>query len=101
MNFDIVVAPPAVVEIAEAAQFITERGYPQTADRWIDAIYETIASLRSSPHRCPLAREDEVFTEELRQLIYKSHRIIFTIRGQTVHVLHVRHAAMDNFRRPK
>jgi len=46
------------------------------------------------------ANENERFAEELRQLIYKPYRIIFTIRNQEVHVLHVRHSAMEDLDTP-
>jgi hypothetical protein len=44
-----------------------------------------------------LAPENEYFPEEIRNLFYgkrrNAYRIIFTIRGDTVHVLHVRRGA--------
>jgi len=45
------------------------------------------------PQRCACARENDKYDEELRQLVFRSHRIIFTIKGKTVHVMHIRHAA--------
>jgi plasmid stabilization system protein ParE len=63
-------------------------------------LLEAIASLSQMPKRCPLARENEHFSQELRQLLYgrgrNSYRVIFTIlEGQeisTVRILHIRHA---------
>lgn len=41
-------------------------------------------------------RESDAFPEiELRQLIYKSHRLIFTIRNDTVDIIHLRHVSRD------
>jgi hypothetical protein len=44
----------------------------------------TIARLEDKPHRCALTFEDEIFPEEVIQLLYgKSknvHRVLFTIR---------------------
>ena len=55
------------------------------------------------PRRCGLARENSSFKEETRQLLYgKRHhkyRTLFTIRGDEVHVLHVRHGARQAVRR--
>lgn len=46
------------------------------------------------PERCALAREDTAFHGiELRQLVFKSHRVLFVVRGGDMHVLHIRHAA--------
>ena len=61
---------------------------------------EAIASLSQMPKRCPFARENEHFSQELRQLLYgrgrNSYRVVFTIlEGQdisTVRILHIRHA---------
>lgn len=55
------------------------------------------------PSRCSLARENDYFRQEIRQVLYgrgrNSYRIIFTILvGQkisTVRVLHIRHAAQQ------
>jgi len=57
---------------------------------------EAIASLSSLPERCPLAPENARFPFEVRQLLYgrKPHvyRILFTIEGDAVKILHIRHA---------
>jgi hypothetical protein len=55
------------------------------------------------PKRCPLARENEYFSREIRQLLYgrgrNSYRILFTIvEGEdvsTVRILHIRHTAQQ------
>lgn len=55
------------------------------------------------PKRCPIARENEYFSNEIRQLLYgkgrNSYRIFFTIvEGEnilTVRILHIRHAAQQ------
>ncbi|XHR82140.1 MAG: type II toxin-antitoxin system RelE/ParE family toxin [Gloeotrichia echinulata GP01] len=55
------------------------------------------------PKRCSLARENDYFSQEIRQIIYgrgrNSYRIIFTIlvgeEISTVRVLHIRHAAQQ------
>ena len=56
-----------------------------------------IASLQEKPRRCPFAVESEVFSEEVRQLLYgrsrNKYRILFTIRKDTVYVLFVRHTS--------
>lgn len=64
------------------------------AERWLQSLYDAFDSLETRPQRCPLAREHGLIEDdELRQLVYKSYRLIFTIRGAKVHVLEVRHAA--------
>jgi plasmid stabilization system protein ParE len=59
------------------------------------ALQDAIASLAKFPERCPLAPENAAFPFEVRQLLYgyapHVYRILFTIEGQTVCVLHIRH----------
>ena len=56
-----------------------------------------IASLQEKPRRCSLATENEVFSEEVGQLLYgklrNRYRILFTIRADIVYVLFVRHTS--------
>ncbi|MFK0729886.1 MAG: type II toxin-antitoxin system RelE/ParE family toxin [Gloeotrichia echinulata HAB0833] len=64
---------------------------------------KVIESLSQMPKRCSLARENDYFSQEIRQIIYgrgrNSYRIIFTIlvgeEISTVRVLHIRHAAQQ------
>jgi plasmid stabilization system protein ParE len=66
-----------------------------TGIRWFLALEDAIASLATSPARCPLAPENADFPYEVRHLLYgrKPHvyRILFTIKGNTVSILHIRH----------
>jgi len=63
--------------------------------RWFLALEDAIASLANFPERCPLASENARFPFEIRQLLYGSkphrYRILFTIDGDRVIVLHIRH----------
>jgi hypothetical protein len=55
------------------------------------------------PKRCPLARENQYLSKEIRQLLYgkgrNSYRILFTIveteEMSVVRILHIRHAAQQ------
>ena len=62
---------------------------------WFHGLREAVASLAHSPTRCALAPENIVFPFEVRQLLYghKPHvyRVLFTIEGDVVTVLHIRH----------
>ncbi|KAM3103600.1 type II toxin-antitoxin system RelE/ParE family toxin, partial [Phormidesmis sp. 146-12] len=73
------------------------------ASQWYSELLQAIASLSQMPRRCPPARENEYFSQEIRQLLYgrgrNSYRIIFTIlEGQevsTVRILHIRHGTQQ------
>jgi plasmid stabilization system protein ParE len=42
-----------------------------------------------------VAYEDRFFAEPIRQRLFDSYKILFAIREDTVHVLHIRHQAQD------
>ena len=75
----------------------------EKAREWYDGLLKEIASLSSMPKRCALARENQYFSKEIRQLIYgkgrNSYRIIFAIleseEVSTVRILRIRHAAQQ------
>ncbi len=48
---------------------------------------------------CPLARESVSFDEAIRELLFGTgnrgtYRILFTVIGKSVYILHVRHGSM-------
>lgn len=97
MAYKVFFRPGARDEAIAAAGYIADQGVPETAHRWFEGLESAIASLAEMPRRCARARENEAFPEiELRQLAFKSHRLIFTIRADEVHVLHIRHAARQD-----
>lgn len=50
------------------------------------AVFEQLTVL---PKALPLAPENDEFAEEIRQMIVGRYRVLFTIKGRKVHVLHV------------
>jgi plasmid stabilization system protein ParE len=102
MTYRIVVEPAAEREIRSAVRWMTENASDAVAARWYNGLTKKVDGLRRQPSRCPLAAENDKFPEEIRELIYgppgkrkHKHRIIFTIREDTVHILYVRHTARD------
>jgi plasmid stabilization system protein ParE len=81
---------------AEAAIRYLRRHSRATAWRWHAALLEAVRSLEGQPERCGLAPEAEELAIELRQLLFGKrrhvYRLLFTIAGNTVNVLHIRHA---------
>jgi plasmid stabilization system protein ParE len=98
VSFSVVISRRAREEMADAAWWMFQRS-PDAALTWLDGIEQTIAELNEFPTRCPLAPESDVVGSEVRQQLYgrrqHKYRILFIIRDQTVHVLHVRHGARD------
>ena len=56
-----------------------------------------INTLKTSPHRCPVDPDSAAYGTEVRVLLYGKrqgvYRVLFTIRGDAVFVLTVRHSA--------
>ena len=94
MAYTVILEEQARNEIAEAADWIAQCS-PQRALLWHFEIEEAAFSLEESPFRCPLAPENELFPEEIRQLIFQPYRILFTVRKTTVHILRVWHSRRD------
>jgi plasmid stabilization system protein ParE len=64
-------------------------------DRWYHGIRAAILDLATSAEQCGLAYENRYFAATIRQRLYDSYKILSAIRGDRVHVLHVRHQAQD------
>jgi plasmid stabilization system protein ParE len=102
MKYHVVLTDEARQNVRAAVEWYAERSQA-AADRWYAGFLRSLNSLEENPHRCQLAVENPRFPIELRQLNYgsgrrKTHRIIFTIRPDTVAVHAVRHAAQEEWR---
>ena len=64
-------------------------------DRWYYGIRAAIRDLAASARECGLAYEDRFFAETIRHRLFDSYKILFAIRDDCVHVLHIRHQAQD------
>lgn len=63
------------------------------AQLWVRQLRTAVSEqLAVVPKGFLLAPEDEEFAEEIRQMVVGRYRVLFTIKGRKVHVLHVRGA---------
>jgi plasmid stabilization system protein ParE len=92
-RYQVIVTPEAQASIREAFLHIYA-GSPLNAERWLRRLYAEINTLESFPERCTVARESEFLEEDLRQLLFKSHRVVFSVdsANRAVYVHEVRHA---------
>lgn len=103
MKYGIEISSVAEAEADSAFLWISQVTTSQKASRWYEELLRAIESLSEMPKRCPLARENEYFSLEIRQLLYgrgrNSYRILFTIveaeEVSVVRILHIRHAAQQ------
>ena len=103
MKYRIEIASMAEAEADQAFLRLSQVTSPTTAGQWYAGLLKAIDSLAYMPKRCSLARENEYFSQEIRQLLYgrgrNLYRVLFTIlEGQgtaTVRILHIRHASQQ------
>jgi plasmid stabilization system protein ParE len=90
--------PRAMADIRAAVAW-RERQSVSSAARLHSGLLGAIRTLGNNPESCPLADETADLGLDLRELLYGRrrgvYRILFTIEGQTVNVLRIRHAAQD------
>lgn len=82
----------ARVEALQAAMYIAERS-PLNSARWQRGFEQAIRRLSVLPKAYARAPESIYFDADIRQVVYKSHRILFTVMGDVVFVLRIRHGA--------
>lgn len=103
MKYRIEISSVAEAEADGAFLRLSQVASPAKASQWYSGLLQAIESLSQMPKRCPLSRENEYFSQEVRQLLYgrgrNSYRVLFTILdGQnisTVRILHIRHASQQ------
>jgi plasmid stabilization system protein ParE len=96
MKYRVIIQPPARADIEAAYLYLRDRS-EDAAERWLSGLEEAIESLNQLPERFALAPESGEFPEHIRQLIYGRrrgrYRILYLVRENKVHVLHIRHGA--------
>ena len=71
------------------------------AQQWVRQMRTAaLKQLGVIPKAFPLAPEDNEFSEEIRQMVVGRYRVLFTIKGRKVHVLHVRGAYVGQIDQP-
>lgn len=92
MIYHVEISVPALLELEDAYLWVAARA-PRNVDRWYGRLMKAIESLNQLPTRCGLAPENDAFDVEIRQLLFGKRRgvfrILFTISGDRVRILHV------------
>jgi plasmid stabilization system protein ParE len=101
MTYRVIIQPGAERDIWAAARWIEDQSKsPAKALRWARGVRAKLETLKATPKRCPVDPDSDAFGEEVRVLLYGKrqgkYRILFAIRGDTVHVLTVRHSARQS-----
>ena len=103
MTYNVIVTPTADAEAMEAVAWYAERS-TDAAQRWHERLTRAINSLAKLPTRCPVSQEDsKALGCEVRLLLYGKrrgvYRILFSIVGDTVWILRIRHSALGPLNR--
>ncbi len=98
MKYRIILTDSAQSDIRDIVTWWSENRSSQQAEQWYGKISPAIDTLIDNPERCPLAPETDLLPTGLRQLHFGvsrsvTHRIVFTIDGNNVVIMHVRHLA--------
>ena len=95
MAFRVEQTARAKTDLDTILEWLIEQGAGEPGLRWFRKLREAIASLSELPHRCPLAPKMQSFLLRCGNsfMAAKPHRyrILFTIDGEIVVVLHIRH----------
>jgi plasmid stabilization system protein ParE len=99
MSYRVTLLPDARQELATIFTWLANRS-PQGAKTWFNRFTEALLTLEDAPLSFGLAPESEFANREVRQLIFKTkrgrrYRALFTVSGDTVHVLHIRGPGQD------
>jgi toxin ParE1/3/4 len=84
--------PAAAADLEHINEFLITH-YPRFAESTVREFYETIPSLKASPHRGRIGGE-----EGTRELVFTRmpYIVAYRIKEQTVEVLHIFHGAQDH-----
>jgi plasmid stabilization system protein ParE len=92
MSYTVVIEEPAQRSIEETFLWGVEQWGLEMAQNWYDEVFATIATLSTLPDRHALAPDMKKVPEKIRHMIFQRYRILFTVRGELVHVLYFRGA---------
>ena len=98
MSYSVLFSSRAERELESSADWWASHRSLEQARRWYASFSDVIASLAENPERYPLARENDSFPFEIRELhfglgAHPTHRAVFTIRPDMVLVVSIRHVA--------
>jgi plasmid stabilization system protein ParE len=86
----VVWAPLAIERAYEAARYIAQ-DKPEAALKWLDGLFKVTDRLERFPKSGRVV--PEIASEEFREVIYRSHRVIYRIEKTSVSILTVRSSA--------
>jgi plasmid stabilization system protein ParE len=74
MTYFIEISSVAEAEADSAFLLLSQMISAEKAKEWYEGLLKAIESLSIMPKRCPIARENQYFSKEIRQLLYGKGR---------------------------
>jgi plasmid stabilization system protein ParE len=98
MPYRVRITPKAESDLQAIYRYLRSAA-PVAARAWLQGMRKTIRSLDKYPERGRLAAESASFGEPVREVFYGrgnrgTYRILYSVTGNSVFVLHVRHGSM-------
>lgn len=93
MAYKVRITPLAIQDIEQATDYYLQQASPTVSSRWLDGLQVAVSGLGRYPLASSLAPENDDLDFEARQVLYQSHRVVFTVEGDEVYVLRVNHQA--------
>ena len=97
MSYRVVITANAKSNVREYYERAAKHA-PDTAANWLNRFHAALQTLAFQPDRCPLAAENSLVEQEVRQFNFGkrvgTYRALFTIADEEVRILHIRRAAM-------
>ena len=99
MAFTIDLSRRASCDIEGAFDYIRARAAdifvpaPLNAVRWRKGLEDRIQSLKQNPEAFGFAPENKDAKVEIRQRLFGKYRILYTVRGDVIFILAIRHGA--------
>lgn len=99
MSRQVVIQPSAEHDIQSQFDYLLQRS-EIGARNWVDALEEALASLPQRADYCGLAAESKSYDESIREILFRTrlgnaYRALFVVRGEVIHILHVRGPGQD------
>jgi plasmid stabilization system protein ParE len=92
MKRSVLLTPQAKQDVTAAYLFIRNES-PEAARRWRQKLRELVQTLAVFSDRHEIAAEALEVGVELRQMLYGSYRVLYTVKSESVHIHALRHGA--------
>jgi addiction module RelE/StbE family toxin len=84
----IIWSPLSLDRVTEIAKYIAQDN-PSAAKKWVETLFEKVELLKSSPQSGRVVPETR--SDDIRELLYGNHRVIYRLEEKRVSILTVRH----------